>query len=59
MGAEKRVGYVGREELGLVKNIFIINKQGCKGGWRDSGDFDGQEDSGILAPSLCSDSFNL
>lgn len=31
-GAEKGAGYVGQEEeLGLVKNIFIINKQGCKG----------------------------
>lgn len=31
-GAEKGAGYAGQEEeLGLVKNIFIINKQGCKG----------------------------
>lgn len=31
-GAEKGAGCTGQEEeLGFVKNIFIINKQGCKG----------------------------
>lgn len=59
-GAVKGAGSAGQEEeLEFVKNIFIINKQGWKGAGEAAEDFDGQKDSGILAPSPHSDGFYL
>lgn len=53
-------GCVGQEEeLELVKNIFIINKQGCRGAGKAVEIVMNKRGLGILARSPSSDGFNL
>lgn len=59
-GTVEGAGCVGQEEeLGLVKNIFIINKQGCKRAGEAVEILMNKRGLGILARSPSSDGFNL
>lgn len=59
-GAVKGAGCIGRgEELGLVKNIFIINKQGCERTGETVEILMNKRGLGILARSPSSDGFDL